>query len=125
MTLVLTIAIGLVLGYLVLLGALLTARPKGNVLGEAMPDDFRMMAEVLRRRFGRVAKLRSDTGALSLDAVGADEVPEENGTRPRDAGWAIPDLVIVDGGKGQLNVAVRGVEDLGPDDDPERDLEHD
>src|SRR5688572_13814364 len=43
------------------------------------PDDFRMMAEVLRRRFSRVAKLRSDTGALSLDAVGADEVPEEDG----------------------------------------------
>ena len=36
------------------------------------PDDFRMMAEVLRRRFSRVAKLRSETGALSL-AVGADE----------------------------------------------------
>ncbi|HEX2844335.1 MAG TPA: excinuclease ABC subunit UvrC, partial [Candidatus Limnocylindria bacterium] len=37
------------------------------------PDDFRMMAEVLRRRFSRVAKLRSETGALSLAAVGADE----------------------------------------------------
>ena len=76
------------------------------------PDDFRMMAEVLRRRFGRMAKLRSDTGALSLDAVGADEVPEENGTRPRDAGWAVPDLVIVDGGKGQLSAAVGVMKDL-------------
>ena len=33
------------------------------------PDDFRMMAEVLRRRFSRVAKLRSETGALSLAAA--------------------------------------------------------
>ena len=49
------------------------------------PDDFRMMAEVLRRRFSRVAKLRSETGALSLAAVGADEAPEGDGTRPRDA----------------------------------------
>jgi hypothetical protein len=40
------------------------------------PDDFRMMAEVLRRRFSRVARLRSETGALSLAAVGADEAPE-------------------------------------------------
>ena len=29
------------------------------------PDDFRMMGEVLRRRFSRVAKLRAETGALS------------------------------------------------------------
>src|ERR687896_543255 len=40
------------------------------------PDDFRMMAEVLRRRFSRVARLRNETGALSLAAVGADEAPE-------------------------------------------------
>jgi excinuclease ABC subunit C len=75
------------------------------------PDDFRMMAEVLRRRFSRVAKLRSETGALSLAAVGADEAPEE-GERSRDAGWAVPDLVIVDGGKGQLSAAVAALEEL-------------
>src|SRR6187397_2182181 len=43
------------------------------------PDDFRMMAEVLRRRFQRAARLRRDTGALSLAAVGADEAPEGDG----------------------------------------------
>ena len=82
------------------------------------PDDFRMMAEVLRRRFGRLARLRSETGALSLDAVGADEVPEENGTRPRDAGWALPDLVIVDGGRGQLSAAIGAMTELGVTDVP-------
>src|SRR5687767_1187215 len=82
------------------------------------PDDFRMMAEVLRRRFSRVAKLRSDTGALSLDAVGADEVPEEDGDRPREAGWAVPDLVIVDGGKGQLSAAMGAMAELGITDVP-------
>ncbi|HEX7196542.1 MAG TPA: helix-hairpin-helix domain-containing protein, partial [Candidatus Limnocylindria bacterium] len=82
------------------------------------PDDFRMMAEVLRRRFSRVAKLRSDTGALSLDAVGADEVPEEDADRPREAGWAVPDLVIVDGGKGQLSAAVGVMTELGITDVP-------
>jgi excinuclease ABC subunit C len=82
------------------------------------PDDFRMMAEVLRRRFSRVAKLRSETGALSLDDVGADEVPEDAGTRGRDAGWAIPDLVIVDGGKGQLSAAMGVLDELGIDDVP-------
>ena len=82
------------------------------------PDDFRMMAEVLRRRFSRAAKLRSETGALSLDAVGADEVPEEDADRPREAGWALPDLVIVDGGKGQLSAAVGILNELGITDVP-------
>ena len=82
------------------------------------PDDFRMMAEVLRRRFGRMARLRTETGALSLDAVGADEVPEEDADRPREAGWAVPDLVIVDGGKGQLSAAVGVMNELGVTDVP-------
>ena len=92
------------------------------------PDDLRMMAEVLRRRFGRAARLRQETGALSLAAVGADEVPEdaalEDGDagpgaaggellRPRDVGWALPDLVIVDGGKGQLSAAVGVLREMG------------
>ena len=86
------------------------------------PDDFRMMAEVLRRRFSRVAKLRSETGALSLAAVGADEAPEDAGEEgeapPREAGWAVPDLVIVDGGKGQLSAAVGVMRELGITDVP-------
>src|SRR5918999_874315 len=103
------------------------------------PDDFRMMAEVLRRRFSRVARLRNETGALSLAAVGADEAPEgerEDGEQldldpaagpidedaaaraRRDAAWTVPDLVIVDGGKGQLSAAVGALTDLGITDVP-------
>jgi excinuclease ABC subunit C len=102
------------------------------------PDDFRMMAEVLRRRFGRAARLRAETGALSLAAVGADEVPDDvsppdeapdgddlgspGATAPGDgaegSGWALPDLVIVDGGKGQLSAAVGVLEELGLTDLP-------
>jgi excinuclease ABC subunit C len=89
------------------------------------PDDFRMMAEVLRRRFSRAARLRQETGALSLAAVGADEVPESiedeagepGGGRSRD-GWALPDLVIVDGGKGQLSAALGVMTELGMADVP-------
>ncbi|HEY8177724.1 MAG TPA: excinuclease ABC subunit UvrC [Candidatus Limnocylindria bacterium] len=110
------------------------------------PDDFRMMAEVLRRRFQRAARLRKETGALSLAAVGADEAPEGDGDpgepldleayagpiesraeeeggdgaagngraarRPRETGWALPDLVIVDGGKGQLSAAMGVMDEL-------------
>jgi excinuclease ABC subunit C len=91
------------------------------------PDDFRMMAEVIRRRFSRASRLRAETGALSLAAVGADPAIEGLGdeadelaeadpaVRPtiaRDAGWALPDLVIVDGGKGQLSAAVGVMREL-------------
>ncbi len=90
------------------------------------PDDFRMMAEVLRRRFSRVARLRRETGALSLAAVGADEAPEETqeteagegAERRTPDGWAVPDLVIVDGGKGQLSAAVGVMDELGITDVP-------
>ncbi|MEP6808317.1 MAG: excinuclease ABC subunit UvrC, partial [Chloroflexota bacterium] len=87
------------------------------------PDDFRMMAEVIHRRFSRASKLRAETGALSLAAVGADPAFEGLGdeevadqprrpTAARDAGWALPDLVIVDGGKGQLSAAVGAMREL-------------
>jgi excinuclease ABC subunit C len=86
------------------------------------PDDFRMMGEVLRRRLTRAAKLRAETGYLSLAEVGADEAAEgDTGdplddaartTQPRDGGWALPDLVIVDGGKGQLSTAVGVLDEL-------------
>ena len=89
-----------------------------------------MMAEVLRRRFSRVARLRRETGAPSLD-VGADErrgsartascwtssrMPDRSTTRrrPRAArGRTVPSLVIVDGGKGQLSAAVGALSELG------------
>ncbi len=87
------------------------------------PDDFRMMAEVLRRRFSRASRLRAETGALSLAAVGADEVPESieedgEGRRRGGEGWALPDLVIVDGGKGQLSAAVGVLQELAMTDLP-------
>jgi excinuclease ABC subunit C len=76
------------------------------------PDDFRMMSEVLERRFGRAARLRRETGALELSAVGAEDDTAEAGD------WALPDLVIVDGGKGQLSAATRVVRGLGLHDIP-------
>src|SRR6201990_2877399 len=46
MTLIVSIAVGLALAYLALLAALLVARPKGNLLGEALrllPDLLRLL----------------------------------------------------------------------------------
>ena len=84
------------------LGAMVVAGPEGfrkgqyrkfNIKSAATDDDFAMMREVLRRRFAR---------ALEED-------------RDRDSGeW--PDLVLLDGGKGQLNAAKAVLEDLGIED---------
>jgi excinuclease ABC subunit C len=64
-------------------------------------DDFAMMQEVLRRRFRR--------------AVAARECKESGGKK--DDRWAIlPDLVLIDGGKGQLNAALEALQACGLDD---------
>ncbi|MGI8913522.1 MAG: excinuclease ABC subunit UvrC [Chloroflexota bacterium] len=64
-------------------------------------DDFRSMSEVLRRRFNRAA--RSEQGAAN-----------DGSAEGADSGWAaLPDLVIVDGGKGQLSAAVATFSELG------------
>ena len=47
-------------------------------------DDFKMIAEVVRRRYSRLKK----------------------------EGQAFPDLIVIDGGKGQLSAAVRELENL-------------
>jgi len=62
-------------------------------------DDFAMMAEVLRRRL------------LRLKSADSKE-PRLPGARP-DSFALKPDLIVVDGGKGQLNAARRVMEELG------------
>jgi excinuclease ABC subunit C len=59
-------------------------------------DDYAMMQEVLRRRFKRAIE-----GRAGEEEKGADV-------------WTIlPDLVIIDGGKGQLNAALEVLEEHG------------
>ena len=68
-------------------------------------NDFASMQEVLRRRFKRAL-----TGQLRQHG---EEGTWENGQQSDDVPWAfIPDLVIVDGGKGQLSAAVEVMNDL-------------
>ncbi|NIO68293.1 MAG: excinuclease ABC subunit UvrC [Anaerolineae bacterium] len=61
-------------------------------------DDYAMMQEVLRRRFRRAVP---STGLRT----GGDT--KEKGELVKDEAWTmLPDLVVVDGGKGQLNAAL-------------------
>ena len=64
-------------------------------------DDFGMMREVLTRRFTRLMK----------EGLKADEDLEDGGQFPD---W--PDLVVIDGGKGQMSAAKAVLDDLGVED---------
>jgi excinuclease ABC subunit C len=87
------------------IGAMVVAGPEGfiknsyrkfNIKTEgAAGDDFAMMREVLTRRFGRALK--------------------ENPERDEDH-W--PDLLLIDGGQGQLEVARQVLTELGLEDIP-------
>lgn len=81
-------------------------------------DDFASMAEVIRRRYSRILL---ENRAAAPDAEFSQESPLEAQRRLAREGRAkivLPDLVIVDGGKGQLGMAVRELRALGLHDLP-------
>lgn len=67
-------------------------------------NDYAMLQEVLRRRFKRA----SQEAQPSEQEDGGPEHPETSGPhRTAEKGWGVlPDLLIVDGGKGQLHAAL-------------------
>ena len=75
-------------------------------------DDYGMMREVLTRRFARLLKehgQRPEAGVSRSDTDQSDDAPVElDAALPP---W--PDLVIVDGGKGQLSIAHDVMTELG------------
>jgi excinuclease ABC subunit C len=68
-----------------------------NVVGS--PDDYASMDEVLTRRFKRWQT--------------AQEKAETPGKKPDESFSRLPDVLIVDGGKGQLSRAVQVLEEFG------------
>jgi excinuclease ABC subunit C len=86
------------------LGAMVVAGPEGFIKGQyrkfnikqaATDDDFAMMREVFQRRFARAQE---------------DDPDRDNGQ------W--PDLVLIDGGKGQMSSVKAALEEIGVDDVP-------
>ncbi len=81
-------------------------------------DDFASMAEVIRRRYSRIL---TENYQANPDAESSQEDIVEAQRRLARSGMAkivLPDLVIVDGGKGQLGMAVRELHSLGLHDLP-------
>jgi excinuclease ABC subunit C len=86
------------------LGAMIVAGPEGFIKGQYRKfniktaqtnDDFAMMREVMARRFGRAV---------------SEDPDKDSGT------W--PDLVLIDGGKGQMSAVREVIEELGIEDLP-------
>ncbi len=85
-------------------GAMVVAGPEGflknqyrkfNIKSAQGGDDYGMMREVMTRRFGRAME---------------EDPDRESGT------W--PDLVLIDGGKGQMSAVKEALEELGVEDVP-------
>jgi excinuclease ABC subunit C len=80
-------------------------------------DDFGMMREVMERRFSRLIKENAaeaavagpDGAALAADAPG--EAAEDDGSFP-----AWPDLILIDGGAGQMSAVRAILSELGIED---------
>jgi excinuclease ABC subunit C len=90
------------------LGAMVVAGPEGfiknqyrkfNIKQAATDDDYAMMREVFQRRFGRAQ----------------EEDPDREGDG-KGGGW--PDLVLIDGGKGQMSAVKAALEEIGVEDVP-------
>ncbi len=66
----------------------------------AGPNDFASIQEMLRRRFRRQAQQNEERG---------EEIEQEVSL---EHDWAMPDLIIIDGGKGQLSAAMEVLQEL-------------
>jgi excinuclease ABC subunit C len=116
------------------LGAMIVAGPEGfvknqyrkfNMKTEAFGgDDFAMMKAMIRRRFARMLSEREDQEPSPLAGEGWEGGRSESGasvdfSKERDeperdtkfGAW--PDLVLIDGGDGQLNAALEALDELG------------
>ncbi|OAI40516.1 hypothetical protein AYO38_05785 [bacterium SCGC AG-212-C10] len=98
-------------------------------------DDFATMAEIMKRRFARLERksvtvvgedegLRTEDSGLSAeagDSIGlatsttqSSVLGPQSSVSPQSSQlWAAPDLVIIDGGKGQLGAAAQAMREMG------------
>ena len=107
------------------LGAMIVAGPEGFVKNQYRKfnmktedfggDDFAMMRATIKRRFARMLAERGEeeeSPALPTQDGGVDFSKQRDGERDsKFAAW--PDLVLIDGGEGQLSAALEALEELG------------
>jgi excinuclease ABC subunit C len=91
-----------------------------NIEGITGGDDYAAMRQVLTRRYARLAETLSAggtepeavAGVADVNAADAADLPAP---KPRRAQARLPDLVLVDGGRGQVSMAREVFAELGLD----------
>ncbi|WP_285711947.1 excinuclease ABC subunit UvrC [Erythrobacter oryzae] len=100
-------------------GAMVVAGPEGfekgqyrkfNIREAQTNDDFAMMREVMQRRFRAWAEAEEEE-------AGPPPTPPASGRGGPSHETTLPDLILIDGGKGQLSSVMRVLEEIGIDDD--------
>jgi excinuclease ABC subunit C len=79
-------------------------------------DDFACMAETIQRRYSRLKKEAEAASETRWETVHGAATAAPDGTSPRKGEVArenFPDLILIDGGKGQLNAACAELAKLG------------
>jgi excinuclease ABC subunit C len=82
------------------------SRSRSSAVRAGHSDDFMSMAEVIRRRFRRWAQAKAEGGDLA-------ELRRQGGSALHTEGmgdW--PDVVMIDGGKGQLSAVMEALREL-------------
>ncbi|RWC50066.1 MAG: excinuclease ABC subunit UvrC [Mesorhizobium sp.] len=104
-------------------GAMVVAGPEGFVKNQYRKfnirstditpgDDFGMMREVMERRFSRLLKEHGDVPAGDAVDGSADDIEDDiSGSFP-----AWPDVILIDGGQGQMTAVRKILADLGIED---------
>ena len=84
------------------------------------PDDFASMREVIYRRYIKNAEEKfnsvpeTEQDSVEKDPVGAQYIePSSNEIKKHAEILPLPDLIVIDGGKGQLSSAYKVLTDLG------------
>ena len=99
-------------------GAMIVAGPEGFVKNQYRKfnirstditpgDDFGMMREVMERRFSRLLKEHGAPLGENAEAVADDEEANPSGF----PAW--PDVILIDGGQGQMSAVRKILDDLG------------